>query len=374
MTVDVEPQGPEHQDNPDMAPPPPPHSGTPSPQPPLPPPSPPLQPPDSASALPPDAASKRQRRPNVRLNEIGSESCLANVVEYLLKRKGHHGVVGAKRGRPPKLASPDGDGDGEHHAEDIKPDSRKPYEKQKLAEDIKPDSRKPYEKQKLTPKVKNRKGGGLGKNHNTGTGITKHAKRPKVMFPHGEGNGNNWMQKTADGFLEAADGCVYACSDTDKHVRSPSPHAQPAMFSFESDSPKGLKKTQVTTKRKKKAVTGLKLPSAAECAHKNGAIEEKEDPSSSALQELRMQGPVWERGVAPLDERVREWMQKIGLEKYAPIFQHHEVGDDVLPLLTMDDLKEMGIQAVGARRKFFSEITKRKQSLMLANESLAGEK
>ncbi|MCO5602369.1 hypothetical protein L7F22_056500 [Adiantum nelumboides] len=400
MAVDVDTQGPEPQhENLEIGSPPlyddngPPPS---SPQPLLPPPSsPPLPLTESASTLPPDAASKRQRRPNVRLNEIGSESPLANVVEYLLKHKSHHGVVGAKRGRPPKLASPGklrkkskplpnfssqekhdgGDYDIKHGGEDdVEAVNAEHGDGEHHAEVIKPLSRKPYEKQKLTLKVKNRKVGGLGKKHNIGTGIVKHAKRPKVIFPRAEGNGNNWMHKTVDGFLEAADGGVYACSDTDKHVRSLSAHAQPAMFSFESDSPKGLKQVQAATKRKKKVATALNQPLATECAHKDGAIEEKEDPSSSALQDLRMQGPVWERGIPPLDEKVREWMQRIGLEKYAPVFQHHEVGDDVLPLLTMEDLKEMGIQAVGARRKFFSEIVKRKHSMMPASESLAEEK
>lgn len=338
--------------------------------------SPPLLPIDP-STLPGDAASKRQRRPNVRLNEIGSESSLANVVEYLLKRKGArgHGIVGAKRGRKahtdkltpptttnasgklsktpkllPKFKSDDdrGDDDVLHHAEDAS---------------------KPCDEQKLTPKGRKRKVG-LGS-------IEKHTKRPKAIFSQPpEGNGNNWMHKAmtgvADGFLEAADGGVYGCSDTDK--RPPSPHGHRANSSFESDSPKGFQKAQSTTKRKKKVGSVPKAPMATGYARKGEAVEEKEEPASSDVQELRLQGPVWERGIPPLDDKVREWIQGIGLEKYASVFQHHEVGDDVVPLLTMDDLKEMGINAVGARRKFFSEITKRKQGLMLAEEPLAEEK
>eukprot|EP00250_Pteridium_aquilinum_P011272 c19954_g1_i1 orf=309-1484(-) len=354
--------------------------------------SPPLLPGDS-SALPGDAASKRQRRPNVRLNEIGSESSLANVVEYLLKRKGGRGVVGGKRGarnnkhtspisaaaatasmpgkfsKKPKLSpkfKSDGD-DGDdvlHHA----------------AEDSKSPTSKPFDKQNLTPKGRKRKVG-LGKSrfpdHTIGTAIAKHAKHPKVIYPHPpEGNGNNWMHKAmtgvADGFLEAADGCVYGASDTDKRAHSPSPHSQPANFGFESGSPKGFRKAQGTTKRKKKVSSGPKAPPATGYARKDKG--EKEEPSSSDLQELRLQGPVWERGVPPLDDKVREWIQGIGLEKYASVFQHHEVGDDVVPLLTLEDLKEMGINAVGARRKFFSEITKRKQGLVHADEPLAEEK
>uniref|UniRef100_M8BBN7 Uncharacterized protein n=1 Tax=Aegilops tauschii TaxID=37682 RepID=M8BBN7_AEGTA len=36
----------------------------------------------------------------------------------------------------------------------------------------------------------------------------------------------------------------------------------------------------------------------------------------------------------------------------------HEVDDEVLPLLTLEDLKDMGIGAVGSRRKMFAAIQK----------------
>lgn len=344
---------------------------------PLPPPPhpPPLAPPSEAAALPSDAASKRQRRPNVRLNEIG-DSSLANVVEYFLKRKGGGGggdskptpptttAATAAPGKPskkPKLSPKLKNDDVFHHAEDPKPRPSKPFEKRSLAP--KSGSRKP----------------GLSKSRYPDHSITVHSKHPRINRPRRyEGNGNSWMHKAmagvADGFLEAADGGVYGCSDTDKHVRSRSPHdfeMHPAGSSFESDSPKGFRKIQAA-KLKKKMGSGLKAPSAG-YALKDEA-EEKEEPSSSDVQELRLQGPVWERGVAALDDKVRDWIQGIGLEKYASVFQHHEVENDVLPLLTMDDLKEMGISAVGARRKLFSEIMKLRRGLMLVDDPLSDEK
>lgn len=55
---------------------------------------------------------------------------------------------------------------------------------------------------------------------------------------------------------------------------------------------------------------------------------------------------------------VRVWLNQLGLGRYAPIFEVHEVDDEVLPLLTLEDLKDMGINAVGSRRKMFCSIQK----------------
>ncbi|MCO5596950.1 hypothetical protein L7F22_051021 [Adiantum nelumboides] len=58
----------------------------------------------------------------------------------------------------------------------------------------------------------------------------------------------------------------------------------------------------------------------------------------------------------PLLNGVRGWLQNLGLGKYLQHFEAHEVDIEVLPLLTFDDLKEMGITAVGSRRKLFFAI------------------
>ncbi|KAG6422451.1 hypothetical protein SASPL_119023 [Salvia splendens] len=55
---------------------------------------------------------------------------------------------------------------------------------------------------------------------------------------------------------------------------------------------------------------------------------------------------------------VREWLVGLGLGRYAPVFEIHEVDGDVLPMLTLEDLKDMGINAVGSRRKMYSSILK----------------
>lgn len=59
---------------------------------------------------------------------------------------------------------------------------------------------------------------------------------------------------------------------------------------------------------------------------------------------------------------VRAWLDGLGLARYAPVFEIHEVDDEVLPLLTLEDLKDMGIGAVGSRRKLFDAILKLRTS------------
>ena len=58
------------------------------------------------------------------------------------------------------------------------------------------------------------------------------------------------------------------------------------------------------------------------------------------------------------EDGVRVWLNGLGLGRYAPVFEIHEVDDEVLPMLTLEDLKDMGINAVGSRRKMYCAIQK----------------
>ncbi|XP_026386545.1 ankyrin repeat and SAM domain-containing protein 3-like [Papaver somniferum] len=53
---------------------------------------------------------------------------------------------------------------------------------------------------------------------------------------------------------------------------------------------------------------------------------------------------------------VSDWLEGLGFSKYVDIFEMHEVDEDALPLLTLEDLKEMGVDAVGPRRKLYNAI------------------
>ncbi|KAJ7957193.1 Protein bicaudal C-1-like protein [Quillaja saponaria] len=58
------------------------------------------------------------------------------------------------------------------------------------------------------------------------------------------------------------------------------------------------------------------------------------------------------------EDAVRIWLNGLGLSRYGPVFEIHEVDDEVLPMLTLEDLKDMGINAVGSRRKMYCAIQK----------------
>ncbi|XP_076899077.1 uncharacterized protein LOC143552841 [Bidens hawaiensis] len=53
---------------------------------------------------------------------------------------------------------------------------------------------------------------------------------------------------------------------------------------------------------------------------------------------------------------VGRWLEDVGFGRYAGVFEMHEVDEEALPLLTLDDLKEMGVLAVGPRRKLYAAI------------------
>ncbi|KAJ1417860.1 Sterile alpha motif domain [Sesbania bispinosa] len=85
------------------------------------------------------------------------------------------------------------------------------------------------------------------------------------------------------------------------------------------------------------------------------------DDDREGLQHYHHQGNVRDRNNGRErcgEDGVRIWLNGLGLGRYAPVFQIHEVDDEVLPLLTLEDLKDMGINAVGSRRKMYCAIQK----------------
>jgi hypothetical protein len=44
------------------------------------------------------------------------------------------------------------------------------------------------------------------------------------------------------------------------------------------------------------------------------------------------------------------WLRSLGLEKYEAAFRENEINERVLPSLTAEDLKELGVSALGHRR------------------------
>ena len=54
---------------------------------------------------------------------------------------------------------------------------------------------------------------------------------------------------------------------------------------------------------------------------------------------------------------VAAWLRGLGLQRYEAAFRDHEVDWPVLPKLTADDLKDIGVGAVGHRRKLLAAIS-----------------
>jgi class 3 adenylate cyclase len=50
------------------------------------------------------------------------------------------------------------------------------------------------------------------------------------------------------------------------------------------------------------------------------------------------------------------WLRELGLERYEQAFRENEIAAEILPKLTADDLKDIGVTIVGHRRKFLEAI------------------
>src|SRR5262250_3403746 len=60
-----------------------------------------------------------------------------------------------------------------------------------------------------------------------------------------------------------------------------------------------------------------------------------------------------ERGSA---RDIATWLQGLGLERYVAAFRDNEIDWEVLPRLTSEDLREIGVAAIGHRRKLLDAI------------------
>jgi class 3 adenylate cyclase len=53
---------------------------------------------------------------------------------------------------------------------------------------------------------------------------------------------------------------------------------------------------------------------------------------------------------------IAAWLRKMGLERYEQAFRENEIDAEILPKLTADDLKDIGVTTVGHRRKLLEAI------------------
>ena len=53
---------------------------------------------------------------------------------------------------------------------------------------------------------------------------------------------------------------------------------------------------------------------------------------------------------------IGDWLRSLGLERYEATFRENEINEKVLPNLTAEDLKDMGVGIVGHRRTMLDAI------------------
>ena len=53
---------------------------------------------------------------------------------------------------------------------------------------------------------------------------------------------------------------------------------------------------------------------------------------------------------------IREWLRDLDLERYAEAFVANEIDAEILPKLTAEDLKDLGVALVGHRRRLLEAI------------------
>src|SRR5262249_18331645 len=70
-------------------------------------------------------------------------------------------------------------------------------------------------------------------------------------------------------------------------------------------------------------------------------------------------------------QQVADWLQKLGLGQYAQPFAENDISFSVLPDLTDQDLKELGVASLGHRRQLLRAITEMAVAPKLTNEDIA---
>ena len=53
---------------------------------------------------------------------------------------------------------------------------------------------------------------------------------------------------------------------------------------------------------------------------------------------------------------IAAWLRGLGLEQYEPAFLANEIDEKVLPHLTSEDLREIGVVSIGYRRRLLDAI------------------
>jgi class 3 adenylate cyclase len=69
---------------------------------------------------------------------------------------------------------------------------------------------------------------------------------------------------------------------------------------------------------------------------------------------------------------VAVWLRSLGLEQYAPAFAQNHINDELLPSLTAEDLRDLGVASVGHRRAMLEAIAGLRAGTVSARDPAAG--
>jgi len=79
-------------------------------------------------------------------------------------------------------------------------------------------------------------------------------------------------------------------------------------------------------------------------------------PHSDRRPDKRQNGCPVVKGATETKLDIGEWLRSLGLQSYEQTFRDNGIDLEILPHLTVEDLKEIGVQAVGHRRKLLDAI------------------
>src|SRR5215471_7265832 len=68
---------------------------------------------------------------------------------------------------------------------------------------------------------------------------------------------------------------------------------------------------------------------------------------------------------------ITDWLRGLGLEQYASAFHDNAIDAEILRELTADDLKDLGVNLVGHRRKLLAAIAALRQDLPTSGAPIA---
>ena len=87
--------------------------------------------------------------------------------------------------------------------------------------------------------------------------------------------------------------------------------------------------------------------------HVKAHLAFRDRPAGSFVDSIEVENRDW----TGMNIDVRDWLESLGLGEYAAAFEENYIDGQVLAHLTADDLKEIGIAAVGHRRRLLEAIT-----------------